>query len=204
MTAEDIKERWRQNGAEASAAGTWTHAQCECVLNGGHVAGECLELSLFRRFLGSTEPLLAYRTEWIIWAEKENLAGCIDFAALDGDGCVVLFDWKRTKGLPNKYANRWRRMRDPLHHLEDAAGIKYRLQLNVYKWILENYYDLKVAAVFVVRLHPELNQPFVDPVPNMQAEAAALISRLGFTGADRACAGGLCFPLGGDPKRRSK
>jgi len=29
------------------------------------------------------------------------------------------------------------------------------MQLNVYKWILENYYDLEVADLYIVILHPD-------------------------------------------------
>ena len=132
-SAEDIKKRWQEQGAAAAAAGTWMHTQCECILNGGYVAGEWIEMRFFKQFLGSTEPLLAYRTEWVVWAEEEGLAGCNDFAALGAGGNLVLYDWKRTKNLRDKYTNPWRRMRRPLSHLEDASGVKYRLQLNVYR-----------------------------------------------------------------------
>ena len=176
MSPEEIKKHWRECGAAAAAAGTWTHAQCECVLNGGHVTGECTEMSIFRHFLGSTQPLLAYRTEWVIWAEEEGLAGCIDFAALDMKGHLVLYDWKRTKNLQAKYTNQWRHLREPLSHLEDAAGIKYRLQLNVYRWILEEYYGMTISAMFVVCLHPDLRHyPFVDAVPDMQEDVRELM-----------------------------
>lgn len=91
MTAAEIKKKWAANADAASRAGTWTHMQCECVLNGGAVKGECVEMRLLARFLGNTRPLLAFRTEWCIWATDEKVAGCIDFAALDADGKLVSF-----------------------------------------------------------------------------------------------------------------
>ena len=172
-----IKELWRSNGVQAAAAGTWMHAQCEVILNGGFVVGECPELALFRVFLGSTSPLLAYRSEWVIWAGPENVAGCIDFVAMDMLGQCVLYDWKRTRGLSGKYQNQWRSMRSPLEHLDDVVGNKYRLQLNVYRWILERYYNLRVVEMFVVCLHPELGLvPFIDEVPDMQAEVEDIMA----------------------------
>ena len=51
--------------------------------------GSCLELELLSHFFGSTRPLMAYRTEWCIWATAERLAGCIDFAAMDEHGQLV-------------------------------------------------------------------------------------------------------------------
>ena len=51
--------------------------------------GVCPELVLLAIFLGRTKPLLAFRTEWCIWATKEKVAGCIDFAAIDEKGHLV-------------------------------------------------------------------------------------------------------------------
>lgn len=64
MNSYDIKEKWRINAERASAEGTWTHLLCECVLNGGDVRGECLEMEAFQAWLGMPPWLLAYRTEW--------------------------------------------------------------------------------------------------------------------------------------------
>ncbi|CAJ1376877.1 unnamed protein product, partial [Effrenium voratum] len=137
MTPEEIKVHWRENGETAAAAGTWVHLLCECVLNGGTVTGVSEEMRSFNAFLRSTQPLIAYRTEWCIWASAEKIAGSIDFVAQDAQGDLVLFDWKRTKGLPDKFENRFACMKPPLGHLPDATGVKYRLQLNIYKRILE-------------------------------------------------------------------
>ena len=60
------------------------------------------------------------------------------------NGHLVLFDWKRSKSLAEKYSNRWQKMREPLSHLDDCAGVHYRLQLNAYKYILEKYYGVCV------------------------------------------------------------
>ena len=105
------------------------------------------------------------------------MAGSIDFAAQDEKGHIVLLDWKRTKSLPTKFSNTFASMRPPLQHLPDAAGIKYRLQLNIYKWILEKYYGVVVVDMFVVCLHPEhAGHPWIDHVPHMTAEAEAIMA----------------------------
>ena len=83
MSPSENKTHWSASAEVAARRGTWTHLQCECVLNGGSVDGVCPELALLAIFLGRTKPLLASRTEWCIWATKEKVAGCIDFAAID-------------------------------------------------------------------------------------------------------------------------
>ena len=100
LSAAEIKEVWAANAAAASAAGTYTHLQCEAVLNGGAVEGSCLEMKLLSHFFGSTRPLMAYRTEWCIWATAERLAGCIDFAAMDEHGQLVSLGNTLLKLLP--------------------------------------------------------------------------------------------------------
>lgn len=89
MSPSENKTHWSASAEVAARRGTWTHLQCECVLNGGSVDGVCPELALLAIFLGRTKPLLASRTEWCIWATKEKVAGCIDFAAIDEKGHLV-------------------------------------------------------------------------------------------------------------------
>ena len=89
LLPEEIKEKWERNRDEAAMAGTWTHLQCECVLNGGYIVGDCPEMRLFRQFLNWSSPLLAYRTEWCVFSCEEQVAGMIDFAAQDADGNLV-------------------------------------------------------------------------------------------------------------------
>lgn len=48
--------------------------------------------------------------------------------------------------------------------------MKYCLQLNIYKRILQRRYGTNVFAMFVVCLHPDLATPWVYPVPNMEGE----------------------------------
>ena len=57
MTPDEISQMWADNGKDAAAAGTWAHALCECVLNGGAVTGSCAEMTALASFLGSTRPL---------------------------------------------------------------------------------------------------------------------------------------------------
>ena len=57
----------------------------------------------------------------------------------------------------------------PLQRTADCQGEHYRLQLNIYKWILEKYYGVKVTGMKVVCVHPRyLPDGSVDEVPDMQ------------------------------------
>ena len=87
-----------------------------------------------------------------------------------------LVDWKRTKHLQEKYTNPWRTLSHPLEHLPESQGVKYRLQLNLYRFILEKYYGYVVSSMLVVCLHPDLRAPFVDEVPHMPAETCEIMA----------------------------
>lgn len=64
----------------------------------------------------------------------------------------------------------------PLSHLPDATGVKYRLQLNTYRYIVEKYYGMIVDAMYVVCLHPEQpEEPWIDEVPFMYEEINLLM-----------------------------
>jgi len=89
LSPQEIKSAWETRKIESATAGTWTHLQCECVMNGGYIRGTCPEIELLKMFLAQTAPLLAYRAEWCVWADKERLAGTIDFVASDMRGNLV-------------------------------------------------------------------------------------------------------------------
>ena len=47
------------------------------------------------------------------------------------------------------------RMNSPLDHLDDCQGMRYRLQLHCYRYLLQKYYDAVVSGMRVVCTHPD-------------------------------------------------
>ncbi len=135
-----------------------------------------VEFELFLKFATNLRGLTVYRTEWCIFGDEEKLAGSVDMAAINTNGALVLFDWKRSKNLRQKYTNPFQRMRPPVHHLADCQGIHYRLQLNLYRYLIQKYYGYEVAAMRVVCTHPDNTEmAFVDDVPIMPLETEHLM-----------------------------
>ena len=109
------------------------------------------------------EDLEPYRSEWEVFTDsvtpldgerKIKLCGSIDMVyRRKSDGKFVIYDWKRSKEI--KSDNPFGTGLAPLEHLPDTNYWHYTLQLNVYKWILEQYYGLEVADLYLVILHPE-------------------------------------------------
>ena len=171
MTHQQILQEWDRKRDTASNAGTWMHAMFEHVLNGLAIVPGVMscELELCMSFLRSHSHLRAYRTEWAICAPDEDLAGSIDLVLLDpADNRYVLVDWKRSEKLPEKYNGFGRSMKAPADSIPDCQGHHYRLQLNIYKWILSKYYKLDVKQMLVVCTHHKFHpSAFVDEVPDL-------------------------------------
>jgi len=160
ITAKEIEEQWNANGREASGAGTAMHLAIEQFLNGSeHVIlphiKETTEWRYFMNFWrehgGDLEP---YRTEWEVWSEDHKLAGQIDMVyRRKSDGKFLIYDWKRSKEI--KTENKFQTGLPPIQHLPDCNYWHYTLQLNVYRWFLENLYGLEIEDMYLLVLHPD-------------------------------------------------
>ena len=177
LSPDDIKAMWEARGREAAHYGTYMHYLFEALINGHSVPQVSPEVRMLRSFLSKcAKDLTAWRTEWTIFGDEERLAGSIDFCARLPNGEMVLVDWKRTAGLPGKFNSAYH-MRSPLCHLADCTGVHYRLQLNVYRHLLEKYYDVRVARMLVVCCHPEhYPTAFVDEVPRLEKETEDMLA----------------------------
>lgn len=177
MTDEEIRQKWEKNGEDARNRGTEAHLQMELWFNSEPVREEEGEVQVGLNFVRKCLlPIgaVAFRTEWTIFGEDENVAGCIDLALRLPSGDVYLVDWKRSEKLESKMYG-YSKMRSPLGHLEDCSGCAYALQLSCYQYIIEKYYGMKVAGRALASIHPD--KPFVTSVPYLGEEAKYLMAR---------------------------
>ena len=162
-TDAEIKDQWTKNGAEASAAGTGLHlaieeyldADCRTDAITNKAILDSKEWSYFLKFWDAHKDILEpYRLEWSVYVEELKLAGQIDAVfRRKRDGAFFIYDWKRCKDI--KTENSFQSCLDPISHLPDTNYWHYTLQLNVYRYILETYYDIPIRQMFLVVLHPE-------------------------------------------------
>jgi hypothetical protein len=168
-TDEEIMKEWSDSGKQASSAGTAMHLAIEQYMHGAvkeidPAIFETLEWKYFQKFWDECgADLEPYRSEWEVFTDslqplqgerKIKLCGSIDMVyRRRSDGKFVIYDWKRSKEI--KSENPFGSGLAPLDHLPDTNYWHYTMQLNVYKWILENYYGLEVADLYLVILHPD-------------------------------------------------
>ena len=166
MTKEEIKEQWREIRTQASADGTAMHANLEMYYSGRAYKEDTVEFGHFKEYekVHVTGKLRPYRTEWTIYSILLQLCGSVDMlyeyaddrVFPDGKKHLVMADWKRSKKI-EKY-NSWQSGSKPCTETAgDCNYIHYTIQLSLYKWILEEYYDVVIDEMYLVVLHP--NQP---------------------------------------------
>lgn len=171
MTEDDIKKMWDESGREASELGTRMHEKIEYFYNDNEVdvLEDEKEFEYFLDFYEDHKHLNIYRTEWYIFADDLRIAGSIDATFINNDGTLTLMDWKRSKEIKfNSFNNK--KARDPLGHLPDCNYSQYSLQLNLYRRILQDYYDFTVTDMYLVVCHPNNKGYIKIPVTIMDTE----------------------------------
>ena len=180
MSPEQIKKQWNDNGKAASAAGTKLHYDIECFYNNMDVVNDSKEYSQFLKFHESIgSHLKPYRTEWTVFDEDLKISGSIDMIFEDANGDLLIYDWKRSKGI--KKTNMFESAHTPcISHFPNSNFWHYSLQLNTYKTILERKYGKKVSGMFLISLHPIQDTWLRFKVPALTGEMDDLLQlRLG-------------------------
>ena len=179
LDINQIKELWEKNKDNVAGAGTNLHYDIECFYNNTSLKSgytnkdlheyyksnlcdfldkQSIEWKYFIRFIDENPNLKPYRTEWLIYNEDIKIAGSIDMIFENEDGTLSIYDWKRVKNITrinnyNKFA-----ITQAICHLPDSNFWHYTLQLNTYKYIIEQKYNKIVRELFLVRLHPEAEE----------------------------------------------
>ena len=179
-TPQEIKAGWEVNRDEAASAGTKLHYDIECYYNGLALVEEntSAEYQYFLNFAKNAREMgiKPYRTEWMIYHEELLLAGSIDmvFENPDEEGTLMIYDWKRAKEIKKTDSFLKFALTPCISHLPDTNFWHYALQLNTYKAILEEKYQIKVSALRLVCLHPNNKSYMILSVPDLQKEIKEL------------------------------
>lgn len=154
MSLEEIKTMW--SSTEASEAGTKLHFDIECYYNGLEVKNDSIEYRYFLEFARDYAHLEPYRTEWCVYYEELKLSGSIDMLFRDKNtGEFYIYDWKRSKGIVFEGFGGKKSHIPCIAHLDDCNFWHYSLQLNTYRAILEEKYDIKISGMYLIVLHPD-------------------------------------------------
>lgn len=174
QSPDEIKAGWEKNRDEAASAGTKLHYDIECYYNGFPQPNDSMEYKYFLNFIEANKDLVPYRTEWMIWDKDLRFAGSIDMVFENQDGTLMIYDWKRSKGI--KKTDRFLKFSttECIEYLPDTNFWHYALQLNTYKALLEKCYGKKVTRMCLVCLYPENKDYQIFTVPHLNDELEEL------------------------------
>lgn len=187
MNAWDIKRMWRENGRSARVMGTAMHLAIETYFNhfmkdgreavdasdyciGGSMwDGLDAEAAQFKAFTeGHYNKITPYRLEWCIYDQELKITGSIDAVFKNENGGYDILDWKRSKEIKKSGFNF---LQHPvLDAIPDSNFWLYSLQLNLYKFILEKNYGLRIDNLYLVAIHPEFKTFQKHKAPDLQNE----------------------------------
>lgn len=200
-TPEEIKAIWN----DRRERGTACHAMIEDFYNDGTPPETCKEMSLFQNFHEDTKDQLEpFRSEWFIFTDDETrICGSLDmlfvntmimetlwqqveFGANAPDTLhVCLYDWKVAKNI-SKFMPGGKYAKGPCSGYSDTNYYQYALQLNTYKYIMENfcgnvvwkgktYKNIHVDVMALVQLYNTQRKYKRIPVGNMQKTVKAMM-----------------------------
>lgn len=182
MTTEAILAEWDLKGKTSAALGTRLHEHIEDFYDTGKADINLPEFKQFLNFHGDHGSLMPHRTEWRVFNEDMMIAGTLDFVAQHADGTVSIYDWKRSEKVINKdgsvQQNFYQTAEGPLGDLDDSKFSRYSIQQNLYKWLLESKYDIRVRSMHLVVLHPGYPSYTVLDVPDRAKHVEKIVKSL--------------------------
>ena len=176
-TKDEIKNIWKLKNTEAIKQGVILHQNIEDYLNRIPIENNSIEYQYFMNFVRDHTDMEIYRTEWKIYDEDLKLAGTIDMCSRNSDGSLTLYDWKRSRSIKRNNNFHQYCIVESLKYLQDTNFNHYTLQLNLYRYILEKKYHMRIKNMFIVCLHPDNknNDYLLYRIPTMQKEIDKII-----------------------------
>ena len=190
---EETLRKWERIGQMARVVGTFVHEQTEVYFRDGTFATHCpftfeettemvsveKERQYFLRFVNDYH-IHPYRQEWPVYDTDLNIAGTIDMVCKEADGEFTIYDWKRSGkvvnalGQPVVEAFGGKRSFNGIS-LPDTPFYHYCIQQNLYRYMLEAHYGVKVKAMNLVVLCADYPSYVVVNVPKMDEVIGQII-----------------------------
>lgn len=180
VASDAILAWWKQMSDESLALGREMHRSIEMCYNNMYYKDDArfktVSMEQFTNFhFGWVIPngLTMFRTELSLRHQpvpgvKKYLNGTIDAVFLDKDGNVWLVDWKRSKEIKSRPFRKSDTGSGPCAGLGNCNREHYNMQLNVYRYIVEQNTSFKVVRCYIAVFHPNQTDYVLYPVPDYQ------------------------------------
>lgn len=192
-----VLEEWDAKGACSREVGTFMHQQIENYYKGlpyqqdfsfrykgkyvhidEHITLE-LEYMQFMDFLRN-HKFKPFRTEWAIYDEDLKIAGTIDMIHKHED-VFDIYDWKRSHrivdfcGEPITINSYEEKGLGEFNQIDNTPYWHYCIQQNLYRYILEKNYNIKVEKMYLVVFCDDTNEYRKLDVPYMNEAIVSIV-----------------------------
>jgi hypothetical protein len=168
VVVKRIIKSWEDNGAVQSGLGTTMHRNIELYYNGIDTGDTSTEFGYFLEYdkVIKERKWTPFRTEMMVWDEESKVCGSIDMIYVEekylddiplwkkGEKIlhIRLVDWKRSKKITT---NGFKKTGFGLcSDMPDSNFFHYKIQLNLYRFILEKKYSIIVDSMAITICHP--------------------------------------------------
>lgn len=161
----DVINEWHKNGEYATTLGTEIHSVMELLWNKKYyvenrkILNEKNAVDDFNKrrsickeiFSKLKDTYIPVAEELVVYDKESKIAGIIDFLAYNKiKKCYSILDWKTSKEI--KLHNNFQNMLKPFEQYDDCNYIHYSLQLSLYKYIIEQFTDLKIDELRLIQI----------------------------------------------------
>lgn len=166
ISTEELDIEWTNLATYGKARGTYVHLKIEHLTNNKvfkyPVPKEITEIGKQDMFLKEVVvldkqidsflnkiDLIPIKNELIVGSKQ--LAGQLDLLCYYNDR-LCIFDMKTDKEI--KFNNKYQKLHSPFENLDDCNYEKYRLQLSLYKYLIESNTSIRIDDLFIVHFCP--------------------------------------------------
>lgn len=175
-----IVSLWSELGKAASERGTYVHLQCELHCNGESFDEEATEVQQYISFRKTFPNLTPYRTEWSVFAKTGMyiVAGQIDAVFKDADGEYHMIDYKCCAHALSSNNPFGKKGTGAFREVPDTPWGHYACQQNIYRYILECHYGIRLKSAQLLRVHSSIAEFELVDVPDLRSSVAELFDHL--------------------------
>lgn len=115
--------------------------------------------------------------EYVIGSNEYDIASAVDHLFINKlTGGLILVDYKTNSYLigHNKEAYK-KKMKIPLHELNDDSLHHYYIQLSMYKYIIEKYTNLTIEEMFIVYMSENIDNYEIIEIPYLKKEVEEIL-----------------------------
>jgi hypothetical protein len=134
-TPEELQKEWHFERDYANSLGTAFHNSAEHYILTGEILDDDFR-DYMEQFIKIKPEGFGYEAEKLLWHDGLRLAGTADLITWTGKYTFLLGDYKTNKTL-SKFSRFGEKFLCPIDYLYECNFTTYSLQLNLYKYLLE-------------------------------------------------------------------